>query len=287
MAADETFITDLAKCENIAAVHDLLGDGSFGYVFSCSVHGVEEPVAVKVLRSKDVLPGRGRESEFIQGLRHPNLVNVLGIFEDHLHYIVLELCSGGSLQDVIHGPSSVWSSHVPLKHRLKAGCDVATALDFLHQQDILHRDIKSGNAFLATPLQVGELLPTVKVGDMGFARPRSDFDVMTQGVGTLRYMAPEVLNSGEYGVQADVFSFGILLHEFLSGVVPYGSRNEAALCLAIMSGHRPPLEEVPVSEDFDMEHREHLCSIMQACWAEDPDERESAATAAARLEALL
>eukprot|EP00439_Symbiodinium_sp_Y106_P000987 s7633_g1.t1 len=67
-----------------ACSDSMLGAGSFSYVFSCSVHGVEESVAVKVLRSKDVLPGRGRESEFIQGLRHPNLVNVLGIFEDQL-----------------------------------------------------------------------------------------------------------------------------------------------------------------------------------------------------------
>ncbi|CAE7556264.1 phl [Symbiodinium natans] len=55
----------------------------------------------------------------------------------------------------------------------------------------------------------------------------------------------------------------------------------------VVKGQRPALEEVPVSEDFGAEHREHLCAIMQACWTEDADERESAAGAASRIEALL
>ncbi|CAJ1365625.1 unnamed protein product [Effrenium voratum] len=112
-----------------------LGTGSFSFVFrGCTVHGLDEPVAVKVLKNKDMLPGRGRESEFIQGLRHPNLVNVLGIFEGDVHYVILELCEGGSLQDVIHRDGSLWPT-VPLAHRLRAGYDIAAALDFLHQQE--------------------------------------------------------------------------------------------------------------------------------------------------------
>ncbi|CAJ1425769.1 unnamed protein product, partial [Effrenium voratum] len=265
-------------------VHDLLGTGSFSFVFRCTVHGLDEPVAVKVLKNKDMLPGRGRESEFIQGLRHPNLVNVLGIFEGDVHYVILELCEGGSLQDVIHR-DGLWPT-VPLAHRLRAGYDIAAALDFLHQQDILHRDVKSGNAFLLTPLQEGEAIPTVKLGDMGFARPVSDFDMMTQGVGTLRYMAPEVLNSGEYNCQADVFSFGILLHEILSGEIPFGSRNEASLCLLIMGGHRPPEEAIP--PDFgDQDRHNQLWAILQACWAEDADERPTAGGAAGLIHGLL
>mmetsp|Transcript_41134 Transcript_41134/g.76482 ORF Transcript_41134/g.76482 Transcript_41134/m.76482 type:complete len:285 (-) Transcript_41134:106-960(-) len=279
-------LSALAECEGIVQVNSVLGAGSFSYVFRCSVTGYDEEVAVKVLKAKDVLPGRGRESDFIQGLRHPNLVNVLGIFEGDLNYIILELCYGGSLQDAIHGSESVWG-HVPARDRLRAGCDISHALDFLHQQEIIHRDIKSGNAFLCTPLIVGEVLPPVKVGDMGFARPASDFEAMTQGVGTLRYMAPEVLNSGEYGVQADVFSFGILLHECMSGLIPFGARNEASLCLAIMRGQRPEIEDIPITDEFGAEHREYVGGILQACWTEDPDDRESAGGAAQRIEALL
>eukprot|EP00434_Breviolum_minutum_P037421 symbB.v1.2.033178.t1/scaffold4024.1/size46069/2 len=169
---------------------------------------------------------------------------------------------------------------MPAVERLRAGYDIASALDYIHQQDILHRDIKSGNAFLHTEIVVGQPLPTVKVGDMGFARPLSDFDQMTQGVGTLRYMAPEVLNSGEYGVSADVFSFGILLHEMLSGQVPFGGRNEAALCLAIMGGHRPPFEELLEVGDVGEDALHRLWAILQACWAEDFDSRPTAGEAA-------
>eukprot|EP00913_Durusdinium_trenchii_P015863 g14908.t1 len=210
------------------------------------------------------MPRRGRESQFIQDLRHPNLVNVLAIVQDEqLHYVVLELCTGGNLQDVIHKEDSPWES-VPSVYRLRGGYDILLALDYIHQQGVLHRDIKSGNAFLHTPIVEGEALPTVKVGDMGFARPLSDYDAMTQGVGTLRYMAPEVLNSGEYNVTADMFSFRN---------IPFQSRNEASLCLAILGGHRPPYEELFVDTSLSEEQIGVVWALMEACWQEDADER--------------
>jgi len=272
----EQIVERLQQSERVQEVYELLGTGSFSFVFRCQVDGIEDPVAVKVLKRKDMLPGRGRECEFTQGLRHPNLVNVLGIVEeDILHYIILELCTGGNLQDVIHGEEELWEE-VPAVERLRAGYDIASALDYIHQQDILHRDIKSGNAFLHTPIVPGCGLPTVKVGDLGFARPLSEFDRMTQGVGTLRYMAPEVLHSGEYGVSADIFSFGILLHEILTGNIPFSGKNEAALCLAIMGGHRPPFEELLEIGYVGEERLNQAWAILQACWDEDPDTRPRA-----------
>lgn len=276
----------LQQSERIQEVHELLGTGSFSYVFCCHVVGIEDQVAVKVLKQKDMLPGRGREAEFIQGLRHPNLVNVLGIVEGTLHYVILELCTGGSLQDVIHEQEEDLWAEMPAVERLRAGYDIASALDYIHQQEILHRDIKSGNAFLHTPIVPGCGCPTVKVGDMGFARPVSEFSGMTQGVGTLRYMAPEVLSSGDYGVSADIFSFGILLHEMLSGSIPFSSKNEAALCLAIMGGQRPPFEELLEIGHIGEERLHQAWSILQACWAEDPDTRPTAGQVAEMIQEL-
>ncbi|CAK9005180.1 unnamed protein product [Durusdinium trenchii] len=174
-----------------------------------------------------------------------------------------------AFQDVIHKEDSPWES-VPSVYRLRGGYDILLALDYIHQQGVLHRDIKSGNAFLHTPIVEGEALPTVKVGDMGFARPLSDYDAMTQGVGTLRYMAPEVLNSGEYNVTADMFSFSILLHELMSGNIPFQSRNEASLCLAILGGHRPPYEELFVDTSLSEEQIGVVWALMEA-WAASRD----------------
>eukprot|EP00435_Cladocopium_sp_Y103_P043116 s2212_g12.t1 len=264
MSNSDQLVERLQESERIQEVHEWLGTGSFSNVFRCQVMGIEDQVAVKVLKQKDMLPGRGREALFIEGLRHPNLVNVLGIVEeDAMHYVILELCTGGSLQDVIHEEEEDLWQQMPAMERLRAGYDIALALDYIHQQDILHRDIKSGNAFLHTPIVPGCGVPTVKVGDMGFARPLSEFDGMTQGVGTLRYMAPEVLNSGEYGVSADIFSFGILLHEMLSGNIPFRGKNEAALCLAIMRGQRPPFEELLEIGHIGEEKLHQVWAILQ------------------------
>lgn len=271
---------ELAKSENIAAVHHLLGCGCFSYVYCCNIHGRDEHVAVKVFMCKEALPGRGKEAKFFLGLHHPNLVNVLDFSIGEPEYVVLELCSGGSLQDVFYGGSNFWDT-VPLHQRAGAVRDVARALDFLHQQDVLHRDVKSGNVFFSTPPVVGEALPPVKLGDFGFARP-VDCSSMTQGVGTLRYMAPEVLMSGNYNTAADVFSLAILMHEILSGKMPYGKRNEASLVLAITEGIRPGLEELPQCEESHQ-----LFEVLQACWGDDPDERASAGTAADGIESII
>jgi len=282
--AEQAFSDRLQTCEGIERVHSLLGCGSFSYVFCCSTSDEANPVAVKVLKTKDFLPGRGREAHFIQGLRHENLVNLLKIVEGDLDYFVLELCSGGSLQDILHTANSTWND-VPLLQRIRAGHDVALALQFLHSQDILHRDVKSGNVFLQTPLVVGENLPTVKLGDLGFARPMSDYDSMTQGVGTMRYMAPEVINSGDYGTKADVFSLGILIHEMLTGLIPFGSRNEASICLAIMDGVRPDLGEVPAA--VSEAESGHLLAALEAAWIQDPDDRDAAAETVEKLAGIL
>ncbi|CAE8587270.1 unnamed protein product, partial [Polarella glacialis] len=236
-AADEVqkVAAYLEQAEAIIKVHILLGMGSFSRVFECTVRNHDETVAVKLLTDKDALPGRGREGQFIKGLRHPNLVNVFDIVEGDIEFIVLELCSGGSLQDLLHSDPEgrdTWL-RVPLIERLNAGQGVAEALRFLHELDVLHRDVKSGNVFLLSKLIAGEPLSPVKLGDMGFARPIAEFDGMTQGVGTLRYMAPEVIMSGNYGASADVFSMGILMHEIVSGKMPFDKRNEASLILAI------------------------------------------------------
>jgi len=237
------------------------------------------------LKTKDFLPGRGREAHFIQGLRHENLVNLLEIVEGDLDYFVLELCSGGSLQDILYPSSSAPSKwpDVDPRQRIRAGYDIALALDFLHQQDILHRDVKSGNVFLQTPIE-GDVLPVVKLGDLGFARPMSDYDSMTQGVGTMRYMAPEVIEGGDYGTKADVFSLAILIHEMLTCQIPFGRRNEASICLAIQQGVRPSLEDVPTS--VGEKESSHLVQVLEEAWSNEPDDRKNAGETAELLKPL-
>lgn len=260
----------------VHTVDCLLGTGSFSHVFRCTMQDDPETfVAVKALKAKDYLPGRGREAEFIARLRHENLVNMLEILsEPEIDFFVCELCHGGSMQDLLYGNADNPWGHVPLRQRALAGYDIANALQFLHSQEVLHRDVKSGNAFLSTQLDVAIAhieIPRLKLGDMGFARPIDEFDVnMTQGVGTMRYMAPEVISSGDYGVKADAFSLGILMHELLSGKLPYDKRSEASVCMAVMDGIRPDLDDVRcVAGVEDGELTNELIRVLEESWSQD------------------
>lgn len=286
-ATDDAFAL-IKTVPGILKIHALLGVGSFSHVFRCNIEGIEEQVAVKLL-GEDVLPGRGREAHFTAGLEHPNLVRLYRIVEGPPDYLVLELCSAGCLHEFLHSPANreILQAISPLQ-RARAGLDIASALEYLHAREIVHRDIKAGNCFLKEAVIAGENLPPVKVGDLGFARPLTSMGTsMTQGIGTVRYMAPEVIDSGNYGVQADVFSLGILLHELLSGQIPYGKRNEASLILSVMDGGRPRLEAVyPKVVPFGPEVPQ-IIEVMKACWEQDPDTRPPASEVVERLRAII
>jgi len=274
VVVEDEMCEKLRKANGIENVFEWLGTGGFSSVFRCQCSGIHDQVAVKVLKYKDALPGRGKEAEFLQGLQHPHLVNVLGHVDDP-QCILLELCSGGSLQAALY-TSDVWED-VPASDRLRAGCDIASGLNYLHAEGILHRDLKPGNVFLHTPIIVGEALPMVKLGDLGLARPCCEFDIMTQGVGTLRYMAPEVLESGQYSLSADIYSFGLMLHELLTGNEPFCGKGEARVVLMVAAGERPPFNELYMEmSDLGEDSVQKLWLLMEACWDGDSDSRRDA-----------
>eukprot|EP00747_Dinoflagellata_sp_TGD_P135356 gnl/TRDRNA2_/TRDRNA2_175453_c0_seq1.p1 gnl/TRDRNA2_/TRDRNA2_175453_c0~~gnl/TRDRNA2_/TRDRNA2_175453_c0_seq1.p1 ORF type:complete len:336 (-),score=40.28 gnl/TRDRNA2_/TRDRNA2_175453_c0_seq1:282-1289(-) len=263
-------IDNSAECRDllgVADIHELLGSGSFGDVYRCTIAGVDEQIALKVLKTQ-VPPEMNREVNIMGQLCHPNLVSLLGVRQIIPYCLVLELCSGGSLHQLVHVKEireqfpSLWT-----QHWARAVYDVACALEYLHQRDIVHRDVKAGNCFLSVPARPGFELPVVKLGDLGFARELAS--IMTLGVGTIRYMAPEVSNSGAYGLPADIFSCGMLLYEVLTGKVPFAhKRNPAHIHYAICHGRRPSLRCL---EDDGI--KQYFADIVDECWNHDPAER--------------
>jgi len=155
--------------------------------------------------------------------------------------------------------------------------DVAEGMAYLHSQDpiILHRDLKSCNMLLTKPIKNEGQTPHAKVADFGLSRAAKTPEAfMTKCVGTWRWMAPEVFYSNEYDQRIDVFSFGVLMYEVLSGKIPYedvwpvnSKAVNPRIGLHISNGHRPNVGLVQPGCP------QKSVSIMQECWDSDRTKR--------------
>ncbi|KAK1368440.1 Cysteine-rich RLK (RECEPTOR-like protein kinase) 25 [Heracleum sosnowskyi] len=201
-----------------------LGEGGFGAVYKGTFKNGQE-VAVKRLSRGSVQGEEEFKNEIIlvAQLQHRNLVRLLGFcLEGTERLLIYEFVPNASLDHVIFDP--VKSSHLDWERRYKIIGGVARGILYLHEDSrlrIIHRDLKAGNVLLD-----GEMNP--KIADFGMAR-LFNLDE-TQGitnriVGTYGYMAPEYALYGQFSVKSDVFSFGILLLEIVSGQKNHSFQN--------------------------------------------------------------
>ncbi|KAK7291406.1 hypothetical protein RIF29_06522 [Crotalaria pallida] len=154
------------------------------------------------------------EVGILSGLRHQNLILLYGCSppDSNEHLIVYEYISHGALSKHLHGS---FGSILPWLTRLNIAIDTATALVYLHDSGIIHRDVKPSNIILDENF-------TAKVGDFGLSRSFPDFltHVSTIPVGTRAYIDPEYYQSGKVSVKSDVYSFGVVLFELISSKPP-------------------------------------------------------------------
>ncbi|KAL6041774.1 serine/threonine-protein kinase STY17 [Balamuthia mandrillaris] len=150
------------------------------------------------------------------------------------------------------GPSVPWNMDTTLGMAI----DAARGLAYLHSIDVCHRDIKSENLLVRRDM-------SACIADLGISRVMGP--KMTKALGTPRYMAPEVITGKPYGMKADVYSYGILLWEMVTGAIPFVDLvNGWELAGAITHGKRPT-----ISAHWPKEFRE----LLEACWAADPSAR--------------
>eukprot|EP00747_Dinoflagellata_sp_TGD_P185411 gnl/TRDRNA2_/TRDRNA2_41959_c0_seq1.p1 gnl/TRDRNA2_/TRDRNA2_41959_c0~~gnl/TRDRNA2_/TRDRNA2_41959_c0_seq1.p1 ORF type:complete len:402 (-),score=63.57 gnl/TRDRNA2_/TRDRNA2_41959_c0_seq1:123-1274(-) len=286
----------------VREVHNLLGVGSFSHVYSCTIEDVSKlvapvaghvPLTTKASAAVKLLhkaPSKeNREVRLMLELDHPHLVRLLRVVDGPPYGLMLELCTGGTLHDLVHGSGNDSFLSLDSTRRAWPAHDVALALEYLHLKSIVHRDVKSQNCFLSSPpgpidsSSPAEWLPPVKLGDLGCART-TVIDCMTRAVGSVRSMAPEVITGEHYGVHADMFSFAVLLHQLLTGQAPYASPkcSNAALAVAIVRGLRPPLELLP---------KDHIgrgiAPLLEGLWCAEPEARPPASTVVRHLDGLL
>ncbi|KAG1668343.1 Serine/threonine-protein kinase B-raf [Nymphon striatum] len=194
-----------------------IGSGSFGTVYRGHWHG---PVAVKKLNVTDPTPAQlqafKNEVAVLKKTRHVNILLFMGCVSKPQLTIVTQWCEGSSLYKHLH----VLETKFEMLQLIDIARQTAQGMDYLHAKNIIHRDLKSNNIFLHEDL-------TVKIGDFGLATVKSRWSgnhQFNQPSGSILWMAPEVIRMQDpnpYTFQSDVYAFGIVLYELITGRLPY------------------------------------------------------------------
>jgi serine/threonine protein kinase len=240
---------------------------------SCTVYKGKykyTPVAIKIM--KGTFMGKSLEKEFEREvtamitLRHPNLVLFMGASKSPQMIIVSEFCAGGSLFSLLHENKNVMISW---KQKLMIIKHVARGMLYLHEapSPILHRDLKSLNLLLAKPVTGPNDSVFIKITDFGVARIIEKNVELTGQMGTCHWMAPEVLNNQPYYLQADIYSYGIVVWEVIAREIPYHGTNPMTIPMRVVKGERPNLAQIPTSCP------EVLKNLVRACWDANPSKR--------------
>ncbi|KAH0719411.1 hypothetical protein KY290_016340 [Solanum tuberosum] len=241
----------LLKFENKVA------SGSFGDLYKGTYCSQE--VAIKVLKPEnlnmDMVKEFSQEVFIMRKIRHKNVVQFIGACTRPPNLcIVTEFMTRGSIYTFLHKQRGAFK----LPTLLKVAIDVSKGMSYLHQNNIIHRDLKTANLLM-------DEHGVVKVGDFGVARVQTQTGVMTAETGTYRWMAPEVIEHKPYDHKADVFSFGIVMWELLTGEIPYAYLTPLQAAIGVVQqGLRPT---IPKST------HPKLAELLEKCWQQDPTQR--------------
>ncbi|MFT7801390.1 RAF proto-oncogene serine/threonine-protein kinase isoform X2 [Arapaima gigas] len=194
-----------------------IGSGSFGTVYKGKWHG---DVAVKILKVTDPTPEQFQafrnEVAVLRKTRHVNILLFMGYMTKENLAIVTQWCDGSSLYKHLH----VQETKLQMFQLIDIARQTAQGMDYLHAKNIIHRDMKSNNIFLHEGL-------TVKIGDFGLATVKTRWSgshQVEQPSGSILWMAPEVIrmqDNNPYSFQSDVYAYGIVLYELMTGELPY------------------------------------------------------------------
>jgi len=252
-----------------------LGAGGMGEVYKARDSRLDRAVALKILpdtlaSDRQFRERFDREARAISQLTHPHICTLFDVGEQAgIAFLVMEYLEGETLEQRLKkGP-------VPIADALRLAIQIADALSAAHRHGIVHRDLKPGNVMLT---KTG-----AKLLDFGLAKtsatgiapagvsmlPTTPPNLTRHGaiLGTFQYMAPEQLEGEDADARSDIFAFGALLHEMLTGRPAFEGRTPASLMAAILERQPPPISTLTPGAPPLLAH------VVQRCVAKNPDAR--------------
>lgn len=236
-------------------IRKVIGSGSYGTVLLCSLHECpEQLVAVKAVYKSKLLDYRDRsrlserelrrlrtEKKVLSTIDHPFITKLYCAFEtpESLNF-VLEYCPGGDMYYLLE---KFPKNRLPEMHVVFYAASIALALNYLHQRGIMYRDLKPENILLDKD-------GFVRLADFGFAREHMtrDEQICKSFCGSADYIAPEVARGTGYGLAADLWSFGCVVYELLTGYPPFYSPRDRALLFRKIKHDEPTFPSYLSSE---------------------------------------
>src|SRR5450759_2925024 len=287
-----------------------IGAGGMGEVYRARDTRLDRTIAIKVLAADVAADPQfrerfDREARTISSLDHPHICTLFDIGHDEaagVDYLVMQYLEGETLADRLTraaqpkfdggarpassgavSPASMARGPMPPDQTLRYAVQIAGALDAAHRAGIVHRDLKPGNVMI--------MKSGVKLLDFGLAKLRDPQASSVGGftiaatqsapltekgslLGTLQYMSPEQLEGGDVDARSDIFSFGAMLFEMLTGQRAVDSKSQAGIIAAILNADPPPLATLA---DFKTTLpgavQRTLDRLLHKCLAKNPDDR--------------